>query len=195
MTSPWELALRGRLRALDPALADYFSTIPAGSVGRGSGTFDVAGASRRWLWPVFAVLGRAGIAFPVWERSVPFEVVNVPGDGSVRATLAFGFPRGERVMRHEIRMTPRGLVDLLGTSGRLEARLVAEAVDGRLELRSTGLHLRLGRVRLPIPFAPRVRLVERRDGDRQRVEFSLTAPLIGRIYEYSGSFVYRIEDA
>jgi len=32
VTSPWELALRARLRSLDPALADYFSTIPAGSV-------------------------------------------------------------------------------------------------------------------------------------------------------------------
>lgn len=77
MTSPWELALRGRLRSLDPALADCFSTIPSGSAGRGS---------------------------------------------------------GERVMRHEIRMTPRGLVDVLGARG-------------RLELRSIGVRLRLvGRI-------------------------------------------------
>ncbi len=195
MTSPWELALRGRLRSLDPALADYFSTIPAGSVGRGSGTFDVVGTPRRWLWPVFAVLGRAAIAFPGWERDVPFEVVNVPGEGCVRATLAFGFCGGERVMRHEIRMTPRGLVDVLGTHGRLEAALVADAVDGRLELGSTGVRLRLGALRLPLPLAPRIHLVERRDGDRQRVEFSMTAPLVGRIYEYAGTFGYRVEAA
>jgi len=195
VTSPWELALRARLRSLDPALADYFSTIPAGSVGRGSGTFDVVGTPRRWLWPVFAVLGRAAIAFPAWERDVPFEVVNVPGKGSVRATLAFGFRRGERVMRHEIRMTPRGLVDALGTAGRLEAALRADAVDGRLEVRSTGVKLRLGRLRVPIPLAPRIQLVERRDGDRQRVEFSMTAPVLGRLYEYAGTFAYRIEAA
>jgi hypothetical protein len=195
VTSPWELALRDRLRHLDPALADYFSTIPAGSVGRGTGTFDAVGTPRRWLWPVFAVLGRAAVAFPVWEQKVPFEVVNVPGDGAVRATLAFGFRRGERVMRHEIRMTSRGLVDRLGTHGRLEASLIAEPVDGRLVLQSTGVRLRLGRMGIPIPFAPRIHLVERRDGDRQRVEFAMTAPLVGRIYEYAGSFGYRIEES
>lgn len=195
MTSPWELALRGRLRQLDPALADYFSTIPEGSIGRGSGTFDAVGTPRRWLWPVFAVLGRAAIAFPVWEHDVPFEVVNVPAVGAVRATLAFGFRRGERVMRHEIRMTSRGLVDRLGTYGRLEASLIPDTVDGRLELRSSGVRLRLGRVRIPIPFAPRIHLVERRDGDRQRVEFTMSAPVLGRIYEYAGSFSYRIEES
>lgn len=193
MTSPWQLALGARLQELDPALATYFSTIPAGSVGRGSGTFDWVGTPRRWLWPVIAVLGRAAIAFPVWERDVPFEVVNVPGDGSIRATLAFGLRSGERVMRHEIRMTPNGLVDVLGTRGRLEAALRADVVDGRLELRSTGVRWRVARALIPIPFAPRIHLVERREADRQRVEFSMTAPVLGRIYEYSGTFGYRIE--
>ncbi len=195
MTSPWELALRGRLRSLDPALADYFGTIPAGRVGRGSGTFEVVGTPRRWLWPVFGMLGRAAIAFPVWERDVPFEVVNVPGDDAVRATLAFAFRDGEKVMRHEIRMTSSGLVDALGTRGRLEAALVPEVVDGRLELHSTGVRLRVGAIRIPIPLAPRIRLVERRDGERQRVEFAMSAPLLGRIYAYAGSFRYRIEAA
>lgn len=195
MTSPWQLALGARLQQLDPALATYFSTIPVGSVGRGSGTFERVGTPRKWLWPLFAVLGRAAIAFPVWERDVPFEVVNVPGDAAVRATIAFGFRRGERVMRHEIRMTSRGLVDALGTKGRFEAVLLPEPVNGRLELRSTGVHGRIGGVRIPIPFAPRIHLVERRDGDRQRVEFSMTAPLLGPIYSYAGTFAYRIEAA
>lgn len=195
MTSPWRLALGPRLAELDPALASYFSDIPAGSAGRGAGVFDVVGTPRRWLWPVLAVLARAGIAFPVWQHDVPFEVRNEPGDGAVRATLEFRFPNGTRVMRHEIRMTPRGLVDLLGTRGRLESRLRARPVDGRLELESTATALRLGRLRLPIPLAPRVRLVERREGGRQRVELALTAPVVGRIYEYAGSFDYRIEAA
>ncbi|WP_309708888.1 DUF4166 domain-containing protein [Pseudolysinimonas sp.] len=195
MTSPWQLALGVQLQELDPALATYFSTIPAGNVGRGSGTFDRVGTPRRWLWPLFAILGRAAIAFPVWEYDVPFEVVNVPGDGSLRATIAFGFRHGERVMRHEIRMTPHGLVDVLGTKGRLEAALQAAAVDGRLELRSTRVRLRVGGVRIPIPFAPRILLVERRHADRQRVEFSMSAPLVGEIYGYAGTFSYRIETA
>ncbi|GHF09124.1 DUF4166 domain-containing protein [Pseudolysinimonas yzui] len=195
MTSPWQLALGTRLQQLDPALATYFSTVPAGSVGRGSGTFEHVGTPRRWLWPVFALLARAAIAFPVWERDVPFEVVNVPGDGTVRATIAFGFRGGERVMRHEIRMSPQGLVDVLGTHGRFEATLAARTVDGRLELRSTGLRVRLGGARIPIPLAPRIHLVERRDGHRQRVEFTMTAPLIGVIYRYAGAFDYRIEAA
>jgi hypothetical protein len=193
--SPWRLALGSRLAELDPALASYFSAIPSGSVGRGRGVFDTVGTPRRLLWPVLAVLGRAGIAFPVWARDVPFEVRNEPRDGAVRAILTFDFPDERRVMRHEIRMTPRGLVDALGTRGRLEARLRAAPVDGRLELVSTGTALRVGRRRIPIPFAPRVHLVERRDGDRQRVELTLVAPLIGRIYEYAGSFDYRIEAA
>ncbi len=195
MTSPWQLALGVRLQQLDPALATYFSTVPVGSVGRGSGTFDRVGTPRKWLWPVYAVLARAAIAFPVWERDVPFEVVNVPGDSSLRATIAFGFRRGERVMRHEIRMTPNGLVDALGTRGRLEAVLQPDVVEGRLEVRSTGVRWRVGGVRIRIPFAPRIHLVERRDGNRQRVEFSMTAPLLGLIYTYAGTFVYRIEAA
>jgi len=193
VTSPWQLALGDRLEQLDPALATYFSAIPVGSVGRGSGTFDLVGTPRRWLWPVFAVLARGAIAFPVWERDVPFEVVNVPGEASVRATLAFGFRRGERVMRHEIRMTSDRLIDSLGARGRLEASLLPTVVDGRLMVRSSGVRLRIGSIRIPIPFAPRIRLVERRDGDRQRVEFSMTAPVVGRIYEYAGTFGYRIE--
>jgi hypothetical protein len=195
VTSPWELALGAELLELDPALATYFSTIPVGSVGRGTGTFEQVGTPRRWLWPVYAVLARAAIAFPVWERDVPFEVVNVPGDDAVRATVAFGFERGERVMRHEIRMTPRGLVDALGTRGRLEAELAPQAVSGGLEVRSTRMRIRFGGARIPIPFAPRIRLVERRDGSSQRVEFTMTAPLIGRIYRYAGTFSYRIVPA
>jgi hypothetical protein len=195
VTSPWQLALGARLHRLDPALVAYFSTIPAGSVGRGSGTFDHVGTPRRWLWPMFALLARAGIAFPVWERDVPFEVVNVPADAAVRATIAFGFRDGERLMRHEIRMSPQGLVDVLGTHGRFQARLSARAVDGHLELRSTGLRLRVRRTGIPIPFAPRIVLVERRDGHRQRVELTMTAPLVGLIYSYAGAFDYRIEAA
>jgi hypothetical protein len=98
-------------------------------------------------------------------------------------------------MRHEIRMTSRGLVDILGTRGRLEAALQPVAVGGRLQVISRGVRLRVGSVRIPIPFAPRIRLIERRDGERQRVEFIMRAPVLGEIYRYAGSFDYRIEPA
>ena len=195
MTSPWTLALGSRLGDLDPALAVYFSTIPPGSVGHGTGTFDRVGTPRRWLWPVLALLGRGGIAFPVWEHDVPFQVENRPGAAAITATLRFRFRSGERVMRHEMRLGTRGLVDVLGNRGLLEADLVPEVVDGRLEVRSTALRLRLGRLRVPVPLAPRLHLVESRDGDRQRVSVTLTAPVGGRLYEYAGAFEYRIEAA
>lgn len=193
--SPWRLALGDAIDELDPSLAAYFGAIPEGSVGRGSGVFETVGTPRRWLYPLLAALARAAIAFPVWALDVPFEVRNEPRPAAVRASLVLHFPRGDRVMRHEIRMTSRGLVDALGERGRLEARLRAAPVDGRLELTSTATALRIGRTRIPIPFAPRVRLVEERDGDRQRVTLTLTAPLVGRIYEYGGAFTYRVEAA
>ncbi|MGV3711986.1 DUF4166 domain-containing protein [Pseudolysinimonas sp.] len=195
MSSPWRLALGDRLDELDPALATYFGELPDGSVGRGSGVFDVVGTPRRWLHPLLAILGRAAIAFPGWAHDVPFEVRNEPRPRAIRATIVFDLPGGARIMRHEIRMTSRGLVDALGTRGWIEARLQADAVDGRLELTSTGTDLRLGRTRIPIPFAPRVRLTEQRHEDRQRVTLTLTAPVVGLIYTYRGSFTYRVEPA
>jgi hypothetical protein len=193
-SSPWEAALGERIDALDPALRGYFSAIPDGSVGRGSGVFDRVGTPRRWLWPVLALLGRAGIVFPVWAHDVPFDVVNTAEDGVVRAERTFHFARGDRVMRDEIGTTSGRIVDVLGARRRLRTPLDASVIDGRLELRSRGAALRIGRVWLTLPLAPRVRLIERRDGDRQRVELTMTMPLIGRIYEYTGSFRYRIEE-
>jgi hypothetical protein len=193
MTSPWLVVLGDRVDDLDPSLREYFSAIPEGSIGRGSGVFDTVGTPRRWLWPVLAILGRAGIVFPVWQRDVPFDVVNTPADGVVRASRTFRFAAGDRVMRDEISAMSGRIVDVLGTRRRLRAYLDASVIDGRLELRSRGASLRIGPVWLPLPFAPRVHLVEMRDGNRQRVELTMTLPLVGRIYEYAGSFSYRIE--
>lgn len=195
--SVWQAALGERFALLDPALVDYFSPIPAGHVGRGEGVFRVVGTPRRWLWPVLAILGRAGIVFPVWERDVPFDVVNVPADAAVLGRRVFHFPRGDRTMVDEIRITEHGLVDRLGRGGRVEARFDLDVVEGRLELRSRGAALRLGRLRIPVPrfAAPRVRLVERREADAQHVALTMDLPLIGRVYQYAGSFVYRVEPA
>ena len=192
--SPWLLALGDRSAELAPELRAYFSTIPAGKVGRGRGTFHRLGTPRRWLWPVLAVLGRAGIIFPVWEHDVPFEIENRPDAAALHATRTFHTRRGELVMRDVVRMTAVGLTDTLGTERRLRVRLDAQVIDGSLELRSRGASVRVGRLHIPLPLAPRVHLVERRDGARQRVELTMTMPLVGRVYEYSGSFDYEIVD-
>ena len=196
MRSPWERALGDRIDELDPALRTYFGGIPAGSIGRGVGTFDVVGTPRRWLWPLFSLLARDGVLFPGWERNVPFTVTNRPTvSGTVRATRVFGFASGARVMEDETGITSAGLVDRLGRRGMISASLAAEVVDGGLELRSVATGLRLGPLRIGLgALAPRVILTERTVGDRQSVSLRLVAPVIGTIYEYRGSFSYSLEE-
>jgi hypothetical protein len=124
---------------------------------------------------------------------VPFTVENRPDGGAVRAIRTFRFAGGDRVMVDEVSIDAVRLVDHLGDGGMLGARLTASVVDGALRLVSTSA--RWGR--LPIPFAPRVELTERFDDTvrRQHVALTLESRILGRIYEYSGHFDYRIEAA
>ena len=89
-----------------------------------------------------------------------------------------------------------GLTDRLGRSGRLEARLDGRVVDGALHLTSSRLflHHRGRRVSVPRWCAPLVHLTERFDdaSDRQRVSVVLSSGLLGKLYEYSGTFRYSI---
>lgn len=195
--SPWRTALGEDFAELHPRLLAYFSAIPAGRVGRGTGTFERVGTPRRWLWPVLRVLERRRILFPVWERDVPFTIENRADGNALRAVRTFHFAAGDRVMVDVVsterdRLAHR-LVDRLGDGGRLRTELTASVLDGALLLLSRSA--RWGR--LPIPFAPRLRLVERFDDavGRQHVALTLESALVGRIYEYSGHFDYRIEDA
>ena len=193
--SPWQRALGASMADLDPGLRAYFGSIPDGYVGRGEGVFDVVGTPKRWLWPAFALLARDGVVFPVWEHAVPFTVTNrrTPR-GTVLATRVFRFPAGDAVMSDEIGMTREGLTDRLGRHGAVSARFDAAVVNGRLTLTSTEAVLRFGPLRFPLGvLAPRVSLVERTDGTRQHVSLRMTLPLIGTIYEYSGSFSYALE--
>jgi Domain of unknown function (DUF4166) len=193
--SPWERELGSEIAGLDPSLRRYFGAIAPGSVGRASGTFDTVGTPRRWLWPVLALLAVDGVMFPVWAKSVAFSVENRPtGHGSIVARRTFHFESGDRVMVDEIGVTTSGLIDRLGRHGVVSARLEAEVVDGRLELRSTLAALRLGPIRLSLgPLSPRVTLVERAVDGLQHVSLSLDAPWLGRLYEYKGSFTYEIQ--
>lgn len=194
--SPYARALRDV--PLHPQLRTYFSTIPDGHIGVGEGVFERFGVRHRWLKPFLAPLHRRGVLAAVQARNVPFRVINrtVADRAVARRTLTL--PDGEWVMRDAVALSPGGrLVDELGSPGTVVASFTAHADDGALVLRSTAVGLRLGRLRLriPRPFAPVVRLREshERPGARQRVELALRLPLIGVVYEYSGTFTYRIE--
>ncbi|MBC7760379.1 MAG: DUF4166 domain-containing protein [Candidatus Saccharibacteria bacterium] len=204
MPSPYEEAFGHSLESLHPRLRSYFGEIPRGSLGMGSGIFDVVGTPRRWLWPALWVLGAHGIMFATWQHDVPFTVVNRPvvdarGNIAVAAERTFRFDRGDRSMVDAITAERGGLVDHLGRSRRLISRFSGHVVDGALTLTSTVLAVRVGRVRVTVPsiLAPVVTLVEHFDvaDGRQHVALEVRAPLIGRLYEYSGSFTYRIEEA
>lgn len=200
--SPYQRVLGRDLAGLHPRLRAYFSAIPLGSVGRGDGIFDVVGTPRRWLWPALWLLGRAGIVFPVWQHGVPFSVTNRPvtdagGSPAVSAVRRFRFSGGHRDMTDLIAAPAGGLIDRLGSGGILEAAFEAGVAEGGLVLTSTKVAVRVGRLALVVPsrIAPVVRLSERFDdaADRQRIGVTIDAPLLGRLYEYRGSFTYSVD--
>jgi len=136
-------------------------------------------------------LERRRILFPVWEREVAFTVENRADHSGVSAVRTFRLRSGDRTMVDHVAFDARGLIDRLGDGGVLGARLEASVVDGQLRLVSTSARWRGMR----IPFAPRVRLTERFDeaAGRQHVALTLESKVLGRLYEYSGHFDYRIE--
>lgn len=211
MPSPYEVVLGTAFADLHPRLRAYFAEIPSGSIGRGQGTFTRVGTPRRWLWPMLAVLARQGIAFPIWEQDVPFEVENRAVDASaaaqyptVGAVRAFNFRTAQRHMIDAITVESAAtgelvLVDHLGPSRRLGTQLRARVHDRALELstsKTTATTVRVGhrRIRIPAVIAPTVTLTERFDNarDRQHVSVVLALPILGRIYEYAGFFEYAV---
>lgn len=202
MSSPYRAVLGPAFDELDPALRAYFDGIPSGAAGRGRGVFDTVGTPRRWLWPVLALFARAGVLFPVWQRDVPFSVENIPllrADGSpaVRAERVFELRGRRRVMRDEIGVEDGMLIDRLGDPVRAEAHFRARVQSGGLRLTSTRVALRFGRLRVPLPrfAAPVIVLTERTaaGGAGQSVSIVVAHPLLGRLYQYAGTFRYSIE--
>jgi len=205
--SPYEAAIPDVLGDLHPRLRLYFSAIPRGSVGWGEGIFRTVGTPRRWVWPVLAILARFGILFPTWQRDVPFTVENRPsedqrGRPAVAAIRTFRLAERGSTSRRPRRMvdaiTAEGdfLTDRLGVGEPLWARFGARSEAGALLLRSTGVAVRVGARRIPIPRAlsPRVTLREAFDEsiDQQRVDVTVSLPLVGLVYEYRGVFRYEI---
>ena len=182
--------------SLSPELRAYFSLPPAGSVGRGSGVYEVAGSRQRWLTPVFALLARRRILFPEYARDVPFTVTNVPGPGEgLSARREFHFPGRERVMQDTMHVVDGRLHDFLGRRGGLEVRLGLTVTDGSLRMLSDRAWLHLRGLRLPLPalLSARVVLDERWVDGHQRVDVRMRHPLLGEIFRYTGTFDYHYE--
>lgn len=204
--SPYEAAWGGLPDTLHPRLRSYFGRIPVGQHGRGQGVFERVGTPRWWLWPILALVGRPDVIFPGWHADVPFTVINRPVDPdgtgrsagavAVSAERTFHFAGGDRTMVDAITADGDGLVDYLGSRRRLRAMLEASVTGGALQLTSTRVGLRLGRrwLDLPATLSPRVVVVERFDevSNRQLISLTVQVPLVGRVYEYAGSFVYEL---
>jgi hypothetical protein len=142
------------------------------------------------------------VIFPGWEHDVPFSVTNRAaageiGEPAVAAVRRFEFRSGARQMTDLISIAGGELIDRIGTGGVLEASFTAFVEGGGLTLASRRVSVRIGRVhvRIPVAVAPVVRLTERYDDvlNCQRVALTIDAPLLGRLYEYSGTFRYSVD--
>lgn len=194
--SVYQRALGARFAELDPGLLTYFSLPPAGHVGVGEGVYEVAGSRHRWLRPVFAYLGRRQVLFPERGHDIRFRVVNRPlDDGTLAAERLFVFPKRDRVLVDRIDVAGGVLRDRLGRRGGLEVELVPDVVAGGLRMSSRRQWVRLRRLRVRIPAVVRVTLDERAEGGRQRVDVRLTAPVLGEVFRYAGTFDYRTAPA
>lgn len=195
--SAYERALGSHVVELHPVLQRYFAAIPVGAVGIGEGVFEVFGSERRWLRPLFAVAKRCRVIVPGMHRRVFFRVENRTESGRQTAMRTLWLDSGEWSMIDAVSFGPSGVVDVLGSPAIVEAGFAVDVVDGGLRLTSRRVVLRLGWLRVAVPKAmrPNIALSERFDDavNRQRVALTVDLPVLGRIYEYSGTFTYRIE--
>lgn len=203
--SPYAAALGERVHELHPRLRAYFAAVPEGSVGVGEGNFAVFGVTRRWLRPLLAPLERRGALFAGRAHGVPFRVVNrsphVRRGGAEPVVLATAvrtvqLPGRSWSMVDSVAPLGAQVVDRIGDPWTIAARFDVDVEGGALALRSNAVWFITGRLRWRVPrcMAPVVRLRESFDDarDTQAVELTVTAPLIGRVYEYQGHFRYGI---
>ena len=84
------------------------------------------------------------------------------------------------------------LHDRLGRRRGLEVEFALDVVDGGLRMRSRRQWLHIGRARFRMPGLVRVTLAETAAGGRQHVDVRMTAPLLGEVFRYAGSFTYEL---
>lgn len=196
--SPYERALGERISELHPKTAWYFRTIPDGQVGVGTGVFTSAGSRHRWLWPVFRIAEALGVAFAGWERDVPFRIENRTVDGTAVAVRHFELPGRTWIMPDVVVLgANRILRNEIGPHRTVVTTFDIDVHDEAVVLTIRRVGLRLGPLRIAAPrfLRPRIRLVERWDAatERHHVNMTIDAPLLGRVYEYTGFFSYAIE--
>ncbi|HWH25242.1 MAG TPA: DUF4166 domain-containing protein [Pseudolysinimonas sp.] len=194
--SVYERVLGARIDELAPSLRRYVGMPPDGMVGHGTGVYEVAGSRHRWLRPMLWWLGWRHVLFAEYGHRIPFTVVNSPDAvGTLSARRTFAFPRVTRVMDDTMFVVDGRLHDRLGRRRGLEVELLLSVVDAGLVMSSGRQWLHLGRARVPLPRLVRVALDERAipgtlDGHTQRVEVRMTAPLLGEVFRYAGTFSY-----
>ena len=193
--SVYERAVGPGIRSLPPVLRRYFGPVPEGHVGVGEGVYEIVGSRyRRAAGALLRWSAQHDVLFPESGRDIPFVVENrAAADGALRGTRWFGFPRATRVMRDAMHVDGGEIVQRLGRRGGLEVRLAARASAEGMLLRSRRLAWRVRGVRVPLPRIAGVEVRETEDGNgRQRVDVRLRMPLLGEVFRYSGTFVYRI---
>lgn len=196
--SPYLRALGEQRPALHPALSTYFSPVPRGRVGIGEGVFERVGTPRRWLWPILRLLQDGGAVLAGWHEQVPFTIRNRTIAGRAVSVRTLHLPDGDWVMKDTVMAGPGGrVIDQIGEPTTLAVSFDVAVDEHALTLRSRAMGVRVAgvRVRLPRLLAPVVRLREsaEKQAGLQRVELTVDAPLIGRIYEYAGTFTFRVE--
>ncbi|WP_309065717.1 DUF4166 domain-containing protein [Microbacterium sp.] len=133
------------------------------------------------------------------QHDVPFTVRNRTVNGRAVAERTLHLPAGDWTMKDVVSARSNGqVIDRIGEPPSLAAAFDVDVDgEGSLLLRSRAVGLRVGRLRLrvPAPFAPVIRLRESPDpaANGQRVHLTVDLPVVGRLYEYRGSFRYRIE--
>lgn len=197
--SPYLRALGEQRPGLHPALHAYFSPVPRGSVGVGEGVFERVGTPRRWLWPALRMLQNGGAVLAGWHEQVPFTIRNRTIAGRAVSVRTLHLPGGDWVMKDVVTARTGGrVVDQIGEPTALAVAFDVAVDEHALILRSRAVGVRIASVRLRVPqlVAPVVRLREsaEKQAGLQRVEVTVDMPLIGRIYEYAGTFTYRVEE-
>ena len=174
---------------LTPQLQRYFGMPYAGSHGRGTGVYEVAGSEKRWLRPILRLFASRNILFAERERNVPFTVLNRPDGDILRATRLFHFgdtgsattggaqlssAAARRLAKRRTQLTTRTMIDemrvidgvlhdYLGTNGELEVTFNLFVTEDNLTMISSGSWLRLGigsrRFRLKLPTVFGARVV------------------------------------
>ncbi|MEO5920062.1 MAG: DUF4166 domain-containing protein [Pseudolysinimonas sp.] len=131
------------------------------------------------------------VLFPEYGRDIPFTIVNTTHpDGSLSARREFAFPRRTRVMEDTMTVVDGALHDRLGRRRGLEVEFALEVTDGGLRMSSRRQWLHLGPVRFRMPGLVRVSLAETARGGMQHVDVRITAPVLGEVFRYTGSFTY-----